>query len=95
MSLSTQNGREPTLSDLYIAWPNHREVKLKQRFNSIPYYANQACKARLEGGYEAEQKYWNDLYQVYLASTLGHSGSDFFARSNKNRGLRRIKSSEK
>lgn len=79
------------LSDLDLAWPNNREVRLKQRFNSIPYYANQACRARRDGGDEAERKYWNDLYQIYLTSTQGHSGSDFIIKTRQNKEVNRRK----
>lgn len=79
------------LSDLDFAWPNNREVRLKQRFNSIPYYANQAYRARRDGGDEAERKYWNDLYQVYLTTTQGYSGSDFIINSKRNKELNRRK----
>lgn len=79
------------LSDLDFSWPNNREVKLKQRFNSIPYYANQACRARREGGDEAERKYWTNLYQIYLASTQGHSGSDFIIKTRQNKEVNRRK----
>lgn len=73
------------ISDLDLSCANNREVKLRQRFNSIPYYANQACRARREGGDEAERKYWNDLYQIYLASTQGHSGSDLMVKLRRHK----------
>ncbi len=82
-TLRLLNMRE--LSDFERDRQVNREFKLKERFNSIPYYANQACRARREGGDEAERKYWNDLYQIYLASTQGYTGSDFLGKLKRNK----------
>ncbi len=82
-TLRLLNMRE--LSDFERDRQVNREFKLKERFNSIPYYASQACRARREGGDEAERKYWNDLYQIYLASTQGYTGSDFLVKLRRNK----------
>ena len=82
-TLRLLNMRE--LSDFERDRQVNREFKLKERFNSIPYYANQACRACREGGDEAERKYWNDLYQIYLASTQGYTGSDFLVKLKRNK----------